>query len=84
VLRRGATGRAVQVDPIKPTLKAPDTKRLELIYDETVSNFAFKFNLRYCTPAAAAREVLSAAIDDAAVGPSANCRFRYIAPCAER
>ena len=37
---------AVQVDPIRPTLKAPGTKRLKLKYDEPVSNFAFKFNLR--------------------------------------
>ena len=39
-------GRAVQVDPIKPALKAPGTKRLELIYDGPLSNFAFNFNLR--------------------------------------
>ena len=38
--------RAVQIDPIKPTLKAPGTKRLKLNYDEPLSNFAFKFNLR--------------------------------------
>jgi hypothetical protein len=35
-----------QVDPIKPTLKAPGTKRLNLLYDKPLSNFAFKFNLR--------------------------------------
>jgi hypothetical protein len=39
-------GKAVQVDPIKPTLKAPGTKRLKLDYDEPLSEFAFKFNLR--------------------------------------
>jgi len=39
-------GRAVQVDPIKPALKAPGTKRLKLIYDGPLSNFAFNFNLR--------------------------------------
>ena len=39
-------GRAVQVDPIKPTLKAPGTKRLKLKCDEPLSNFAFNFNLR--------------------------------------
>ena len=39
-------GKAVQVDPIKPTLKAPGTKRLKLKYVEPFSNFAFKFNLR--------------------------------------
>jgi hypothetical protein len=36
----------VQVDPIKPTLKAPGTKRLKLKFDILLSNFAFKFNLR--------------------------------------
>ena len=36
----------MQVDPIKPMLKAPRTKRLNLQYDEPLSNFAFKFNLR--------------------------------------
>jgi len=39
-------GKAVQVDPIKPTLKAPVTKRLKLHYDKPLSTFAFKFNLR--------------------------------------
>jgi hypothetical protein len=36
----------VQVDPIKPTLKAPGTKRLKLKYAVTLSNLGFKFNLR--------------------------------------
>jgi hypothetical protein len=39
-------GRAVQVDPIKPTLKAPGTKRLKLKCHKLLSSFAFKFNLR--------------------------------------
>ena len=45
---RGALrqGRAVLVDPIKPTLKAPGTKRLTLRYDKLLSTFAFKSNLR--------------------------------------
>jgi len=50
---RGSTtvhGRAVQVDPIKPKLKAPANKRFKLKYDELVSSFfAFKFNLRRYT-----------------------------------
>jgi len=45
-----APGEAVQVDPIKPVLKAPGTKRLILQSDEPLSNFAFKFNLRRYTP----------------------------------
>jgi hypothetical protein len=42
----GGLGRAVQVAPIKPTLKAPGTKRLKLKCDEPLSNFVFNFNLR--------------------------------------
>ena len=38
--------RVVQVDPIKPTLKATGSERLKLKYDEPLSNFAFNFNLR--------------------------------------
>ena len=39
-------GEAVQVDPIKPTLKAPGSERLKLKCDEPLSKFAFKFNWR--------------------------------------
>jgi hypothetical protein len=46
-------GRPVQVDPIKPTFKAPGTKRLKLKYEELLSNFGFKFSLRRYTLAGA-------------------------------
>ena len=36
----------MQVDPIKPVLKPPKTKRLKVKVDEPLSSFAFKFNLR--------------------------------------
>jgi hypothetical protein len=36
----------MQVDPVKPKLKPPGTKRLNLIYDEPLSHFAFKFHMR--------------------------------------
>jgi len=36
----------VQVDPIKPTLKAPAPKRLKLNCDKLLPTSAFKFNLR--------------------------------------
>jgi hypothetical protein len=36
----------VQVDPIKPTLKPPGTKRLKLNCDVLLRNFAFNYNLR--------------------------------------
>ena len=40
-------GRAMQVDPIKPTLKAPGIEHLTLKYDKLLSiclHFAFKSN----------------------------------------
>ena len=40
-------GGAVQVHPIKPTLKPPGTNHLKLNYDKLLSNFAFKFNSRH-------------------------------------
>jgi len=36
-------GEAVQVEPMKLTLKVPGTERLKLEYDKVLSNFAFKF-----------------------------------------
>ena len=39
-------GRAVQIHPITPVLKAPGYMLLKPIYDEPLSTFAFKFNLR--------------------------------------
>jgi len=36
----------VQVDPIKPKLKAPGIKRLKLKCGDLRLNYAFKFNLR--------------------------------------
>ena len=36
----------MQVDPIKPTFKAPGSKRLKLEHENPVPNFAFNFNLR--------------------------------------
>jgi len=39
-------GRALQVDPIKPTLKPPGAEHLKLKCGVPPSNFAFKFKLR--------------------------------------
>jgi hypothetical protein len=39
-------GRAVQLDPIKPTLIAPGTKRFKLRYYKLLSSFASNFKLR--------------------------------------
>ena len=42
----------MQVDPIKPKLKAPGTKRVKLNCDVLLSTSAFKFKLRRYTKAA--------------------------------
>ena len=42
-------GRVVQADPIKPTLKAPETNRSMMKYDQLVSYFAFNSKLRRYT-----------------------------------
>ena len=39
----------MQVDPIKPTLKATESKPLKLEHEKTLSNFAFKVNVRRYT-----------------------------------
>jgi len=47
-IKTAAQGRAVQVDPSKPTFKAPGTKRLKLKYDELLTillRFRFQFQL---------------------------------------
>ena len=36
----------MQIDPIKPTPRAPGIKLLELKYGQPLSKIAFKFNLR--------------------------------------
>ena len=43
-------GRAVQIDPIKSTLKAPGIKLLKLKYGKPLKKSAFKFNLRRYSP----------------------------------
>ena len=55
-----AGGKAVQVEPMKPVLKAPGTKRLNPKYDKLLSNVAFKFNLRRYTAARGARTTWTA------------------------
>jgi len=45
-VHRACVGRALQVDPIKPSLKTPDSKSLKLEQEKLLSSFAFNFNLR--------------------------------------
>jgi hypothetical protein len=59
--RRAYRRRAVQVVPIKPTLKAPGIKLLNLKYGKPLSHLAFRFNLRRYTAALDAEPVLRAA-----------------------
>jgi len=50
-----APGGAVQVEPMKPMLKGPETNLLTVKSDEPLSTLAFKFNLcRYTLEAKAA------------------------------
>jgi hypothetical protein len=46
IISTAARGWPVQVKPMKPTLKAPGSKLLKLSYDEPLSKFALKLNLR--------------------------------------
>ena len=39
-------GKAAQVEPMEPRVKAHGTKRLKQKHDEPLSNFAFNLNLR--------------------------------------
>jgi hypothetical protein len=65
----------VQVDAINPALKAPETKRLKLKYDDPLSNFGFKFNLR--------RYLMATIQLITSLGPLAWTRFIvYTAVCA--
>jgi hypothetical protein len=50
-------GRAVLDDPIKPPLKAPATKRLNLNHDEWLTIFAFKSSLRRSSSVTASRKL---------------------------
>jgi len=62
----------MQVDPIKPTLKAPGTTRLTPSYDEPPSKLAFKFKLRCYTQAGGdIASILQRAAAEQAVG---QCR----------
>ena len=62
-------GRAVQVDPIKLTLRPPGTGRLTLKYDKLLSSFAFNFNLRRFNPAQPPRRERRYGLTDIAPKP---------------
>ena len=80
--RRRRHGRAVQIDPIKPTLTAPKFKLLKPEHEKVLSNYAFKFKLRrYITVAANAfAAVAPAATVETDAGVKAgggHCRIIY-------
>ena len=56
----------MQVDPVKPTLKAPGTERLKVKHEEVLSNFGFTFNLRHYN-----------LVNDAAMPPSDAADIAY-------
>ena len=59
----------MQLDPMKPSLKAPGSMLLILRYDGPVSNFAFKFILhRYTEAVAALRDMLRFVVIETASG----------------
>ena len=60
----------MQVDPIKPTLKAPGSQSLKPKYDKLLPNVAFRFNLRRYTKGSegAGDEAAGEAGDEAAAG----------------
>ena len=78
----GRLGRAVQVDPIKPMLKAPGTILLALRCDEPLSNFAFNFNLRRYTWGATRQRWSSSGrtTETPKVRPGRHCSPRYRLP----
>ena len=63
----------MQDDPIKIKLKALGTKRLKLKYDEPLSKFAFKFNLRRYTKFASSSD--EDEDDDKEDDEVGRCRF---------
>ena len=77
----------MQVEPIKPPLQAPGSKRLKLKCEEPLSNFAFKFNLRHYTqvgPSAAAAAAAAAARKAAATNKRKAASVGSSFPCSPR
>ena len=63
----------MQVDPIKPTLKTPGTKRLKLEYGGLLSSVAFRFNVRrYKLVAGGSKHYMSFAHENYGVGTPAK------------
>ena len=52
----------MQVDPVKPTVKAPEIKLLKLNYGKALSEFGFEINLRRYSKGAAYSPAMAAAL----------------------
>ena len=65
----------MQVDPIKPMLKAPETHLLKLRYDEPLSKFAFKLNLRRYNEV-----MLAFHLDDSQIAKDALVEMSFYVP----
>ena len=73
----GGLGRAVQVGPMKSTLKAPGSKLLKLEHEIMLSNFAFNFNLRRYTSVHDSDQALNALLRGQVVGSVGHCSPRH-------
>jgi hypothetical protein len=76
---RRARGRAVQVDPIKPTLKAPGTEHVKLKCDILLSTFGSNINLRRYT-VVVTEGVLASSVSNAVVAGYAAQARAYTRP----
>ena len=72
----------MQVEPMKSKLKAPGIKRLKLKYDEPLSKFAFKSNLRRYTEARAnTAEARTAVLEELTVDSEARLTATKVVRC---
>ena len=74
----------MQVEPFKPTLKVPGTKRLKLKSNEPLSSFAFEFNLHRYNKVAFDYQVLEGDEANWTVKPADGvyCFGMYLDGCA--
>ena len=78
--RLARPGMPVPIDPIKPELKPPGTKRLKLKCDALLSTSAFKFKLRRYTLETLVLILQYVARKQFAVGPGRYCSPRHRMP----
>ena len=86
--KRRRQGRVVQVEPMEPVLKTPETQGPLLTYDRLLSRFAFILNLRRYTKAVASAGVSPVSTSAPATAGAiptdyqvGRCRLQYQNPC---